>query len=189
MIRLLVGLGNPGQQYAKTRHNAGFLFLEALADELGGVWINEPKFQGLFSACDIAGRKVMLLKPETFMNRSGEAVGKIARFYKLAPEEILVIHDDLDFDAGIVKLKKEGGHAGHNGLKDIIAHLGSKDFYRLRIGIGRPAAGRSIVDFVLSPPSKNERDLIVSSFCLSRSFINEIVTGDIATVMNKLHAC
>lgn len=188
MIKLLVGLGNPGQQYEKTRHNVGFLFLEELVSELGCVWINEPKYQGSFSECGIAGRKVMLLKPDTFMNRSGLSVEKITRYYKLAPEEILVIHDDLDFDVGVVKLKKDGGHAGHNGLKDIIAHLGSKDFYRLRIGIGRPAMGRSVADFVLSPPSKNEWKLIASSFSLSRSFINQIVAGDIAAVMNKLHS-
>ncbi|MGZ8162233.1 MAG: aminoacyl-tRNA hydrolase [Methylobacter sp.] len=188
MIKLLVGLGNPGPRYEKTRHNVGFLFLEELACELGCVWINEPKFQGSFSECSIAGRKVMLLKPDTFMNRSGQSVGKISRYYKLAPEEILVIHDDLDFEAGIVKLKKDGGHAGHNGLKDIISHLGSKDFYRLRIGIGRPETGRSVADFVLSVPFKKEWELISSSFDLSRGFINQIVVGDIATVMNKLHS-
>jgi PTH1 family peptidyl-tRNA hydrolase len=188
VIKLLVGLGNPGQQYEKTRHNVGFLFLEELVSELGCVWTIEPKYQGSFSECGIAGRKVMLLKPDTFMNRSGQSVGKITRYYKLAPEEILVIHDDLDFDVGVAKLKKDGGHAGHNGLKDIMAHLGSKDFYRLRIGIGRPSTGRSVADFVLSAPSKNEWELIVSSFSLSRGFINQIVAGDIAAVMNKLHS-
>ncbi|MDD5578104.1 MAG: aminoacyl-tRNA hydrolase [Methylobacter sp.] len=188
MVKLLVGLGNPGQQYEKTRHNVGFLFLEGLASELGCIWINEPKYQGSFSECFLADRKVMLLKPDTFMNRSGQSVGKIARYYKLAPEDILVIHDDLDFDAGIVKLKKDGGHAGHNGLKDIIAHLGSKDFYRLRIGIGRPATGRSVSDFVLSSPSKSEWELIISSLNSSRCVIDQIVTGDIAAVMNKLNS-
>jgi len=152
MIKLIVGLGNPGRQYEKTRHNAGFLFLDTLADQLGCTWVNESKFQGIFTQGKIANTPVMLLKPDTFMNRSGQSVGKIARYYKLQPEEILVVHDELDFNPGIVKLKKDGGHAGHNGLRDIIAHLNSNQFYRLRIGIGRPAAGKFVAVFVLSSP-------------------------------------
>ena len=129
----------------------------------------------------------MLLKPDTFMNRSGQSVGKITRYYKLLPEEILVVHDELDFNPGIVKLKKDGGHAGHNGLRDIIAHLGAKEFYRLRIGIGRPADGKVVADFVLSSPSKQEWELLVDAFHLSRSFIGQMVTGDMAVVMSKLN--
>ena len=129
----------------------------------------------------------MLLKPDTFMNRSGQSVGKIARYYKLLPEEILVVHDELDFNPGVVKLKKDGGHAGHNGLRDIIAHLGSKEFYRLRIGIGRPTAGKVVADFVLSSPSKQEWELLVNAFDLSRSFIDQMVVGDMAAVMSKLN--
>jgi peptidyl-tRNA hydrolase, PTH1 family len=188
MIKLIVGLGNPGRQYEKTRHNAGFLFLDALAIDLGCTWSNESRFQGLFAEGSVANGKVMLLKPDTFMNRSGQSVGKIVRYYKLLPEEILVVHDELDFNPGVVKLKKDGGHAGHNGLRDIIAHLGSKEFYRLRIGIGRPAAGKVVVDFVLSSPSKQEWEMLVNSFDLSRSFIGQIVTGDMAAVMNKLNS-
>lgn len=188
MIKLIVGLGNPGRQYEKTRHNAGFLFLDALAQELGCNWSNESRFQGLFAECSVANGRVMLLKPDTFMNRSGQSVGKIARYYKLLPEEILVVHDELDFNPGVVKLKKDGGHAGHNGLRDIIAHLGSKEFYRLRIGIGRPAAGKVVVDFVLSSPSKQEWEMLVNAFDLSRSFIGQMVTGDMAAVMNKLNS-
>jgi peptidyl-tRNA hydrolase, PTH1 family len=188
MIKLIVGLGNPGRQYEKTRHNAGFLFLDALAQELGCTWSNDPRFQGLFAECSIANRKVMLLKPDTFMNRSGISVGKIARYYKLLTEEILIVHDELDFNPGAVKLKKDGGHAGHNGLRDIIAHLGSKEFYRLRIGIGRPAAGKVVADFVLSSPSKQEWDMLVNAFDFSRSFIEQMVTGDMSVVMNKLNA-
>jgi len=188
MIKLIVGLGNPGRQYEKTRHNAGFLFLDALAEELGCSWSNESRFQGLFAEGSVANSKVMLLKPDTFMNRSGQSVGKIARYYKLLPEEILVVHDELDFYPGVVKLKKDGGHAGHNGLRDIIAHLGSKEFYRLRIGIGRPAAGTIVVDFVLSSPSKPEWELLVNAFALSRSFIGQMVSGDMAAVMNKLNS-
>ena len=188
MIKLIVGLGNPGQQYEKTRHNAGFLFLDALARDLGCAWTNQPRFQGLFAEGSVANGKVMLLKPDTFMNRSGQSVGKIARYYKLLPEEILVVHDELDFNPGVVKLKQDGGHAGHNGLRDIIAHLGSKAFYRLRIGIGRPPAGKVVVDFVLSPPSKPEWEMLVNAFDLSRSYIGQMVSGDMAAVMNKLNS-
>ncbi len=188
MIRLIVGLGNPGQQYEKTRHNAGFLFLDALAQELGCTWSNQSRFQGLFAEGNIADGKVMLLKPDTFMNRSGQSVGKIARYYKLLPDEILVVHDELDFNPGVVKLKKDGGHAGHNGLRDFIVHLGSREFYRLRIGIGRPAAGKAVVDFVLSSPSKQEWDMLVNAFDMSRSYIGQMVAGDMAGVMNKLNS-
>jgi PTH1 family peptidyl-tRNA hydrolase len=187
MIKLIVGLGNPGRQYEKTRHNAGFLFLDTLAQELGCTWSNESRFQGLFAEGRVANNKVMLLKPDTFMNRSGQSVGKIARYCKLLPEEILVVHDELDFNPGTVKLKKDGGHAGHNGLRDIIAHLGAKEFYRLRIGVGRPAAGKVVADFVLSSPSKQEWELLVGAFDLSRSFIDQMVAGDMAVVMSKLN--
>ena len=187
MIKLIVGLGNPGRQYEKTRHNAGFLFLDTLAQELGCTWSNESRFQGLFAEGSIANAKVMLLKPDTFMNRSGQSVGKTARYYKLLPEEILVVHDELDFNPGIVKLKKDGGHAGHNGLRDIIAHLGSNQFYRLRLGIGRPPVGKVVADFVLSSPSKPEWELLVNAFDLAGRFIGQMVTGDMAAVMNKLN--
>lgn len=188
MIKLIVGLGNPGRQYEKTRHNAGFLFLDTLADNLGCAWVNESKFQGVFAQGKIANTSIMLLKPDTFMNRSGQSVGKIARYYKLQSEEILVVHDELDFNPGLVKLKKDGGHAGHNGLRDIIAHLNSKDFYRLRIGIGRPAAGKVVADFVLSTPPKSEFELLLTAFDLSRSYIAQMVNGDMAAVMNSINS-
>jgi peptidyl-tRNA hydrolase, PTH1 family len=188
MIKLIVGLGNPGRQYEKTRHNAGFLFLDSLADDLGCGWVNESKFQGAVSQGKVASSPVILLKPDTFMNRSGQSVGKLARYYKLQPEEILVVHDELDFNPGIVKLKKDGGHAGHNGLRDIIAHLNSNQFYRLRIGIGRPAVGKVVADFVLSNPSKNEFELMLTAFDLSRSYIPQMVNGDMAVVMNAINS-
>ncbi|MGZ8160191.1 MAG: aminoacyl-tRNA hydrolase [Methylobacter sp.] len=188
MIKLIVGLGNPGRQYEKTRHNAGFLFLDRLVSESGGVWVSEPRFDGLLSEVGVVGGRVMLLKPGTFMNRSGQAVGKVARYYKLAPEEILVIHDELDFDVGVVKLKKDGGHAGHNGLRDIIAHLGSKEFYRLRIGIGRPSSGKVVADFVLSAPSRIEWDSILAAFDFAGGFVNQMVASDMSVVMNKLNS-
>ncbi|WP_340121076.1 aminoacyl-tRNA hydrolase [Methylobacter svalbardensis] len=188
MIKLIVGLGNPGQQYEKTRHNAGFLFLDELVSDSGCDWVNESRFDGLLAVIRVSGNKVMLLKPTTFMNRSGQSVGKVARYYRLVPEEILVIHDELDFDAGVVKLKKNGGHAGHNGLRDIIAHLGSKEFYRLRVGIGRPSAGKVVADFVLSNPSKNELNSILSAFDLARSYMGQMIAGDMSVVMNKLNS-
>jgi PTH1 family peptidyl-tRNA hydrolase len=187
MIKLIVGLGNPGRQYEKTRHNAGFLFLDTLADQLGCIWANESKFQGAFAQGKIASTPLMMLKPDTFMNRSGQSVGKVARYYKLQPEEILVVHDELDFNPGIVKLKKDGGHAGHNGLRDIIAHLNSNQFYRLRIGIGRPAAGKVVADFVLSSPPKSEFELLQVAFDLSRSYISQMVNGEMAAVMNLIN--
>jgi len=188
MIKLIVGLGNPGRQYEKTRHNAGFLFLDGLLNDSGGAWSVESRFEGLMADCAVAaGGSVMLLKPDTFMNRSGQSVGKVARYYKLMPEEILVVHDELDFDVGVVKLKKDGGHAGHNGLRDIIAHLGAKGFYRLRVGVGRPVAGKSVADYVLSAPSKVEGELLRGAFDLSKAFISQIISGDIAAAMNKLN--
>ena len=188
MIKLIVGLGNPGRQYEKTRHNAGFLFLDSLVSQMNCGWAVESRFDGLLASLDVAGAKVVLLKPTSFMNRSGQAVGKVARYYKLAPEEILVVHDELDFDVGVIKLKKDGGHAGHNGLRDIIAHLASKDFYRLRVGIGRPPAGMADADFVLSPPSKAELGLILSAFDSANGFMRQMVAGEMSTVMNKLNA-
>jgi PTH1 family peptidyl-tRNA hydrolase len=187
MIKLIVGLGNPGQQYEKNRHNAGFLFLDSLFFKFGSSWIKDVKFHGLVTNIQINTDKVILLKPETFMNRSGQAVGAVMRYYKILPEEVLVVHDELDFNVGVVKLKKGGGHAGHNGLKDIIAHLDSKDFYRLRIGIGRPVVGKSVADYVLSNPSKKELELIESTFDLSMKFLPEIVAGEITAVMNSIN--
>jgi len=187
MIRLIVGLGNPGRQYEKTRHNAGFLFLDGLVAEFDCDWVKESRFDGYLAEISVAGVRVLMLKPDTFMNRSGLAVGKVARYYKIMPESILVVHDELDFDVGVVKLKKDGGHAGHNGLKDIIAHLGSKDFYRLRVGIGRALGGKAVADFVLSSPSKSEWELMFSAFGLVREYMEQIVGGDMSMVMNKLN--
>jgi peptidyl-tRNA hydrolase, PTH1 family len=178
MIKLLVGLGNPGTQYEKTRHNAGFLFLDALAQERSCVWSNKADFQGLLAEFTYQGNKVLLLKPQAYYNCSGQAVGKVARYYKIVPEEILVVHDELDFEPGIMKLKKDGGHAGNNGLKDIFAHLGSREFYRLRIGIGKPPVGAKGADYVLSPPSGQERQQIASAMERGLAEIGQILRGD-----------
>jgi peptidyl-tRNA hydrolase, PTH1 family len=188
MIKLIVGLGNPGQQYEKTRHNAGFLFLDSLVSGRSCMWSNKPEFQALVSVFNVANEKILLLKPQSFMNRSGYAVGKVARYYKLAPDEILVVHDELDFDAGVIKLKKDGGHAGHNGLRDIISHLGTKDFYRLRLGVGRPVSGMNVADYVLSVPAKNEWMLLDAAIEQGKVFVDQIILGDVQSVMSKINA-
>ena len=155
MIKLVVGLGNPGHQYEKTRHNVGFIFLDELGFTYRAGWSAMSQFQGEVASCVIAGQQLILLKPQTFMNKSGGAVGKLLRYYKIKPEQMLVVHDELELAEGVCKLKRDGGHAGHNGLRDIIANIDSRDFYRLRIGIGRPQIGANIADYVLSKPSQD----------------------------------
>ena len=185
MIKLIVGLGNPGQEYEKTRHNAGFLFLDYL---YSGAWLNEPRFNGQTAVLQMGKEQLRLLKPMTFMNRSGQAVGNMARYYKINPDEILIVHDELDFKAGVVKLKKGGGHAGHNGLRDIIAHLNSNDFYRLRIGIDRPSSSQQVANYVLSAPNKFESESMFKAFDDVNPYLEQIVLGDIAKAMNGLNS-
>lgn len=187
MIKLIAGLGNPGQQYQKTRHNVGFLFLDHLLQSRSGSWSTESKFHGIIANSFIGSSKIILLKPQTFMNRSGLSVGSVARFYKLKAEEILVVHDELDFEAGVAKLKKGGGHAGHNGLRDIISHLNEKDFYRIRLGISRPAPGKSVSDYVLSKPSKDEQSLLIHAFDWIDSHLDTIISGNFSEAMNNLN--
>lgn len=184
MIKLIVGLGNPGQEYEKTRHNAGFLFLDYL---YSGVWSNEPRFNGQTAILKIGGEQVRLLKPMSFMNRSGQAVGSMARYYKINPDEILVVHDELDFKIGVVKLKKGGGHAGHNGLRDIITHLSDNDFYRLRVGIDRPSSSHQVANYVLSVPNTFENQSLLTAFDSVSLCIEQIVLHDITKVMNRLN--
>lgn len=160
MIKLLVGLGNPGPEYEDTRHNAGFWWLEAAARELHAHLQPERSYFGRCARVSVDGRPLWLLEPTTFMNRSGQAVGALARFFKIAPEEILVAHDELDLPPGEIKLKKGGGHAGHNGLRDIHAQLGSADYWRLRIGIGHPGVKSEVVHWVLKKPSPDQRDAL-----------------------------
>lgn len=187
MIKLIVGLGNPGQQYEKTRHNAGFVFLDHLVSEHGGAWQGSGQFQGEIANCAIAGNKLVLLKPMTFMNRSGLSVGGLLRYYKIKPEEMLVVHDELELPEGVFKMKRDGGHAGHNGLRDIIAHVDSRDFYRLRVGIGRPAAGSNIADYVLSKPSQEGCAILEKAFKMMVEKIDLLIAGNVAAV-NELIA-
>ena len=165
--KLVVGLGNPGSEYAETRHNAGFWFCERLARELGTAFSKEARFHGL--AANARADGVWLLMPQTFMNRSGQSVAALARFYRIAPAEILVVHDELDIPPGQLRLKFGGGLGGHNGLKDITAHLGTQDFWRLRVGIGHPGDRNEVVNFVLKPPRREESTLIDAS--LDRAFL------------------
>ncbi|MGR9101389.1 MAG: aminoacyl-tRNA hydrolase [Gammaproteobacteria bacterium] len=187
MFKLVVGLGNPGSNYEKTRHNAGFWFLDRLADEKNAGWSVETRFQSEVACIRFDGRPVYLLKPQAFMNRSGLAVGKIARFYKIEPQEILVAHDELDFEPGVVKIKRGGGHGGHNGLRDIVSHLGSGEFYRLRIGIGHPGDKSKVTNFVLSPPSKSENENIMAKIDCVIAEVDRLLAGDVDKVMNRIH--
>jgi len=188
MIKLIVGLGNPGQQYQRTRHNAGFLLLDRVASFYGAHWQTGRDFQSLLSEFFLQGQKIVLQKPQLYMNKSGLPVASLAKYYKIQPEEILVVHDELDFDEGIVRLKKGGGHAGHNGLRNIILHLGSRDFYRLRVGIGRPVTQQKVADYVLSAPSRESEDKIAASFDRVLSCMNEGGLGKMDQMMKQLNS-
>lgn len=186
-IALIAGLGNPGPEYANTRHNAGFWFLDALARAYGAALRPESRFHGEAGRATIAGQSVWLLKPSTFMNRSGQSVAGLAHFYKIAPTAILIVHDELDFAPGIARFKEGGGHGGHNGLKDIHAQLGSPGYVRLRLGIGRPADASQQVGFVLGKPPASERALIDEAISAALLEVPKLVTGDLAKATMSLH--
>lgn len=186
-IKLIVGLGNPGREYEGTRHNAGFWWVDEFAHAHRLVFKAESKFHGLSARGSVHGREIFLLKPQTFMNVSGRAIGALAQFYKIEPQHILVVHDELDLQPGSAKLKLGGGHGGHNGLKDIIAHLGTKDFWRLRIGIGHPGERVDVSDYVLSPPRREEADLIEQAMQRAQDVSHLIVEGKLEAAMLKLH--
>ncbi|MCR4299140.1 MAG: aminoacyl-tRNA hydrolase [Gallionella sp.] len=187
-IRLIVGLGNPGREYETTRHNVGFWWVDELARLQKLSFKNETKFHGLAARGQLQGHEMLLLKPQTFMNVSGRSVGALAQFYKIAPSEILVVHDDLDLQPGVARLKLGGGHGGHNGLKDIIAHLGTRDFWRLRLGIGHPGDRAEVVNFVLNDPRKEERALIEQAVQRALEISDLIITGKQEAAMLKLHS-
>lgn len=185
-IKLIVGLGNPGDKYEATRHNAGFWWVDQLAAATSSKLALDAKFFG------IAGKlsptpDVWLLKPTTFMNASGKAVAALANYYKITPAEILVVHDELDLPPDTVKLKKGGGHGGHNGLKDITAALGTADFWRLRLGIGHPGDRNEVVNFVLKPPTKDEQTAIERCIDDSVNVANLLLNGEFESAMLKLH--
>ena len=187
MIKLIAGLGNPGKDYQAHRHNAGFWFIESLANNLDSKFSSQSKFFGETAICLIGTNKVHLLKPKTFMNNSGQSVKALSSYYNIEPEEILVIHDDLDLTPGSVKIKMGGGHGGHNGLKDTIKALNTSDFYRLRLGIGHPGSKNEVVDFVLTPPGKTDSMLIEQAIKEAMDIIEPLVIGDVEQAMKKLH--
>jgi PTH1 family peptidyl-tRNA hydrolase len=167
MIKLFVGLGNPGTEYEGTRHNAGFWWVDALARELKLHLSMDKGYHGLVARGNVHGQTVWLLEPQTYMNVSGKSVAALARFFKIAPEEILVVHDELDVVPGQAKLKQGGSHAGHNGLRDIHAQLGTGDYWRLRLGIGHPGVKSEVVDWVLRKPAPDQREAIEG--CIERT--------------------
>lgn len=188
MIRLMVGLGNPGAEYEATRHNAGFWFIDEVARKLKVSLQPERSYFGLAARANTDGGPLWLLEPMTFMNLSGKSVAALARFFKIAPEEILVAHDELDLLPGQVKLKLGGSHAGHNGLKDIHAQLGSPDYWRLRLGIGHPGVKAEVVNYVLRKPSAEHREAIDKSIEQSLAALDLLLAGEMERAMMKLHA-
>lgn len=186
-IKLIVGLGNPGPEYSSTRHNVGAWFVEYLARTNNLKFRTEKKFHGQIASLEINENSAWLFIPSTFMNLSGQAIGALCKFYKLAPQEILVAHDELDFEPGVIRLKQGGGSGGHNGLKDIVAHLPTADFFRLRIGIGHPGDRDKVTDYVLSSPSKADKKIIEDAIEDCSVYVPEIIQGQIENVMQKLH--
>lgn len=190
-IRLIVGLGNPGLEYEQTRHNAGFWLVDNLANSLPRCSLaRETRYNALAAKTSIACNEVWLLEPQTFMNRSGQSVGALARFFKIAPEEVLVVHDELDLLPGVAKLKKGGSSGGHNGLKDITAALGTQDYWRLRIGIGHPRTlnlNQPVIDFVLHRPRKEEQPLIDEAIDKSLQIIPLLCNGEFEKAAMQLH--
>ena len=186
MIKLFVGLGNPGAEYEATRHNAGFWWLDAVARELKVNLVPEKSYWGLAGRTQVNGQTVWLLAPQTFMNLSGKSVGALAKFFKLKPEEILVAHDELDIEPGQVKLKKGGSHAGHNGLRDIHAQMGP-DYWRLRIGVGHPGEKSEVVNWVLKKPSPDHRQAIEDSITRSVKALPQLLAGDMEKAMVQIH--
>lgn len=187
-IRLIVGLGNPGREYESTRHNAGFWWVDELARVQKLDFKNESKFHGLTARGQLHGHEVLLLKPQTFMNVSGRSVVALAQFYKIVPAEILVVHDELDLPPGVVRLKMGGGHGGHNGLKDIIAHLGTKDFWRLRFGIGHPGEREEVSSYVLNAPRREELEQIDDAMRQAQDIAHLVIEGKTEAAMLRLHS-
>lgn len=188
MIRLLVGLGNPGPEYERTRHNAGFWLVDAAAEALKVRLQPERSYFGLYVRTSTAHGPLCLLQPTTFMNLSGKSVASVCRFFKIAPDEVLVAHDELDLMPGHVKLKRGGGHAGHNGLKDIQAQIGSADFWRLRLGIGHPGVKAEVIDYVLRKPPVAEREAIDESIERALRALDLLFAGEMDQALIKIHA-
>ncbi|WFC61362.1 aminoacyl-tRNA hydrolase [Pseudomonas sp. REST10] len=188
-VQLIVGLGNPGPEYDQTRHNAGALFVERVAESQRVNLSVDRKYFGLVGKFNHQGREVRLLIPTTYMNRSGQSVAALANFFKIKPEEILVAHDELDMPPGVAKLKQGGGHGGHNGLRDIIAQLGNQNnFHRLRLGIGHPGHASLVSGYVLGRAPRSEQELLDQSINFALDVLPEILAGDWTVAMRKLHS-
>jgi PTH1 family peptidyl-tRNA hydrolase len=185
-LKLIVGLGNPGAEYARTRHNAGFWLVDEIARRHGGTFRSEGKHQGELARVVLGGEQVWLLKPMTYMNRSGGPVSSVLGFYKIAPAQMLVAHDEIDLPSGTIRLKDAGGHGGHNGLRDIIAAQGD-GFWRLRIGVGHPGTAKEVVDFVLTQAGKDEQRAIDETLVAGADAIEEMLRSGAQIAMNKLH--
>lgn len=185
---MVVGLGNPGADYANTRHNAGALFVDALARETGQALRPEKKYHGLYARVQWQGFDLHLLNPSTFMNRSGLSIKALADFFKITPDQILIAHDELDIAAGTARLKKGGGHGGHNGLRDTVAHLGTNDFLQLRIGIGHPGDSRKVTGYVLSRLTKSDTESLNAVSGDIMRVLPDVFSGDLPRAMNALHS-
>lgn len=185
-MKVIVGLGNPGSEYAKTKHNVGFMFIDAMAEKLGvSEW--RDKFEAKIAETRIGSEKVLLVKPMTYMNESGQAVGPIMSFYKLLPEDLIVVHDDMDIPAGTIRIRKKGSAGGHNGIKSILAHVGDEHFARVRIGIGRPLTGWTVVNHVLAPFSNEDAPRIDEAIKYLEPAVECIINDDVDMAMNKFN--
>jgi PTH1 family peptidyl-tRNA hydrolase len=186
-LKLVVGLGNPGPRYEQTRHNAGFWFVDLLAERARGRFAADSRFQGELARITLAGDELRLLKPTTFMNLSGQSAGAVARFFKLAPEQLLVVHDELDLPPGTARLKRGGGHGGHNGLRDLIRHVGA-DFWRLRVGIGHPGDRDQVVDYVLTRAPLEEEKAIRATLEDALVAVEKMLAQGAERAMHQLHS-
>ncbi len=186
-LRLIVGLGNPGPEHQATRHNAGFWFVDELARRHGGEFRDYRKYSGETARLNIGGEEIVLLKPTTYMNRSGLSIRQLSQFYKIAADDILVAHDELDLPVGTVRLKHGGGHGGHNGLRDTVAHIG-ETFWRLRLGIGHPGNKTDVIDYVLTRAPRSEEDLIMEAVKLAVDCIPLLLEEGAERAMTKLHS-
>ena len=186
-IRLIAGLGNPGKKYEQTRHNAGFWFVDEVARRYAVRFRAESRFASEVASCQIDAQECRLQKPQEFMNRSGRPVAALAAFYRIPRPAILVVHDDLDLPPGTVRLKQNGGHGGHNGLRDLIPSLGGNDFLRLRIGIGHPGHRDDVIDYVLRPAAREEQAAIEAAIEAALGVLSDVITGNLEAAMKVLH--
>ena len=186
-IALIAGLGNPGPGYKGTRHNAGFWFIDELSQHYPLDFKLESRFQGEVANTQIKGLPIRVLRPGTFMNESGQSVASLMRYFAIEPGSVLVVHDDLDLEPGVVRLKEGGGHGGHNGLRDLIRHLDSNDFVRLRLGIGHPGHPDDVTNYVLHAPPAGQRSAILDAVSRAVALIEPMINGDYGAVMNELH--